>query len=212
MECILHLPNQDQSPQQTPSCKPLMSQKEEGFYSPVKTINNKTVTRVYFRKILKKGKSKMVTSQDSIFGLVVRDFESHDGDLNQPISSLKRKGTPLSVANLRRSKRSSAHKDGFNPSPLKTPSKASKVKTVKRINNNTGKPFQIPTKVDFPDLTAIDKYMNMGLTYPEIPIHEIQRVARDVCGVHPSETSTELLQAEGHTNKEGSNQAQLVPS
>jgi hypothetical protein len=50
---------------------------------------------------------------------------------------------------------------------------------------------------EFPDLIAIDKMMILGLTYPEILVNEIQRVATGVCGVHPMEVTSELLQAEG---------------
>jgi hypothetical protein len=47
--------------------------------------------------------------------------------------------------------------------------------------------------IDFPDLVAIDKMVNLGITFPEIPISELQKVATERCAIHPTEVAEDLL-------------------
>jgi hypothetical protein len=72
--------------------------------------------------------------------------------------------------------------------------------------------FVIP-QADISDLAAIDKYMNEALAHPHILITELQRVAKETCGIPPLEVTKELLLAEGGTNQDkgsSSNNLQIV--
>jgi hypothetical protein len=48
---------------------------------------------------------------------------------------------------------------------------------------------------EFPGLSTIEKFNDMGATYPEIPIVHIQKVAIDTCCIPPLEVTAELLAA-----------------
>ena len=47
----------------------------------------------------------------------------------------------------------------------------------------------------FPGLSDISKYADNGVSYPEIPIVEIQKIAVETCRVASSEVIAELLLA-----------------
>jgi hypothetical protein len=49
----------------------------------------------------------------------------------------------------------------------------------------------------FPDLAIIDQHINDDLVHPHIPIADLQRVAKETCGIPPTEVTKELLQAKG---------------
>jgi hypothetical protein len=49
--------------------------------------------------------------------------------------------------------------------------------------------------VDFPGLSNISKYADNGVSYPEIPIVEIQKTVVETCRVAPLEVIAELLLA-----------------
>jgi hypothetical protein len=53
----------------------------------------------------------------------------------------------------------------------------------------------------FPDLALIDQHINDDLVHPHIPIDELQRVAKETCGIPPMEVTRELLLAEGGPNQ-----------
>jgi hypothetical protein len=85
-------------------------------------------------------------------------------------------------------------RDGFKPTSLVKSKLDVRNKKDAKLNPSIGKNCQtLPTKVDFLDLTAIDKFMFLGLAYLEIPVAEIQKVAMDNYGVHPLEVTLELL-------------------
>jgi hypothetical protein len=105
----------------------------------------------------------------------------------------KRRPTPTSTTNLRRSKRKIVVNDGFKPvSPAVTRSK--NVVRKKAIVSTLGKRSSLSiTPTEFPDLSIIDKFMNEVLSHPHIPIPELQRVAKEVCRIPPLEVTQELL-------------------
>jgi hypothetical protein len=95
----------------------------QALIPPVLSINNQLITKVYYRKVKKIKRSRLSCEQTKditpIFGNLVIEYTPIVDDLNFPISSLKRKATPLIDSNLRRSKRGSVANVGFKPvSPL----------------------------------------------------------------------------------------------
>jgi hypothetical protein len=123
-----------------------------------------------------------------IFGNLAPEYESHMDDLNCTLISLKRKSTPVSDPNLRRSKRDMASKDGYKPStPIAAKSKGNgKRVSISPLDKHHHSIFM---PVDFLDLVAIDKMINLGVNYPEIPIGQLQKVASERRGIHPMEVT-----------------------
>jgi hypothetical protein len=61
-----------------------------------------------------------------------------------------------------------------------------------------GKHHSFSFSTYFPDLMAIDNLTSLGLEHPQIPIHELQRVAKEGCGISPSEVEPDkLLETQG---------------
>jgi hypothetical protein len=177
------------------------------------TLNNQLITKRYYRKVFKVKKQNQRSSTDTstqngnlIFGNLAPEYESQMDDLNCTLISLKRKSTPVSDSNLRRSKRGMASKDGYKHStPIATKSKGKgKRVSISPLGKHHHSTF---TPVDFPDLAAIDKMINLGVSYPEIPIGQLQKVASERCGIHPMEVTRELLLA---AEEEGNNQTQAL--
>jgi hypothetical protein len=151
----------------------------------VLTLNKNVIRKVYCRKVFKRKKKQLSHTPTPVFGSPPLDFDLPDKDLNLPLVSLKRKPTPVSEVNLRRSKRAYETQIRAHKKPPRQKTKAGKISNAQ------------PTLPVFPDIAAIDKIMNMGLTYPAVSMKEIQKVAVEDCGVHPSEVTDELLQVAG---------------
>jgi hypothetical protein len=132
-------------------------------------------------------------------------------------SGRKRKPTPASEGSLRRSKRNKALNDGFRPS---SPAPAAKRVVGKKVaalqSAKAGKSslFPIP-QAEFPDLALIDRIINDAMVHPHIPIDNLQKVARETCGIPPMEVSKELLLADQGPGLQGeadsSSNMQIVP-
>jgi hypothetical protein len=130
-------------------------------------MNNKLITQAYRRRrYMSKGKGSSVATTTPVFDVPVPKYEQVLDDLNSPIASLKWKVTPVSIGNLRRSKRKSAVHKGVKPSPSTVKAKRCK-KTL--TPGKKFKPFFITS--DFPDLAAIDALFATGDIYCEIPVH-----------------------------------------
>jgi hypothetical protein len=130
----------------------------------------------------------MVPPPPTVFGSSPLDYDTSGNDLN-----LFRKPKPVSELNLRRSKRAMLNRDDFRQSTASE----TKSKVLSKSIGKKSKAGKMPNLPDFPDIAAIDKIMNLGLTYPATLVKEIQKVAVEHCGVHPSEVTEELLQAAG---------------
>jgi hypothetical protein len=87
----------------------------------------------------------MTHEKEPVFGIPPPEYEPHLDDLNCKLISLKRKITPISDANLRRSKRGVAQKDGFK-SNLSVPSKSKNKGMGKKPPHSTAMHHQ---NVDF---------------------------------------------------------------
>lgn len=169
------------------------------------------ITRVYYRRKFKKksggydGQTVMITSPE-ITANTIGNFQSQ---LNSPD---KRKGsipatkkrkcnTPTTTIKLRRSLRLLKKLDGYKPASIplkKAPTKnKNKHKKIKPQSDLLGNILLSPTcqASDFPDISTIAKFNNMGTVFPQIPIAEIQKLAIESCGIAPSEVSAELLLA-----------------
>jgi hypothetical protein len=150
---------------------------------------------LYYRKVFKAKRANNTIStkgKEPVFGVPPPEYEPQMDDLNCKLISLKRKSTPITDAHLRRSKRGGTHKDGFKlGSPITTRSK-SKGKG-KKSAPNLDKHHQ---PVDFPDLVATDKMVNLDITFPEIPVSELQKVTTERCAIHPMEVAEDLLLAD----------------
>jgi hypothetical protein len=58
---------------------------------------------------------------------------------------------------------------------------------------------------------AIDNMISLGMEHPQIPIHELQRVAMEVYGISPSEVEPDkLLDTEGLQPERVDENKQLV--
>jgi hypothetical protein len=133
----------------------------------VLTINRQLIMKVYTRKKLKDRKNDG-TTLEPVFGPVQQEYNPHP-NLGK---GLKRNATPVTVQNLRRSKRKDVVDKGLKPAPA--PLSSSKPKGKKKtagITPMAGKKlhFIIP-QPEFPDLSVIDKCFTSGLAYPHIPI------------------------------------------
>jgi hypothetical protein len=146
---------------------------------------------VYRRRRYKsKRKESSAATITPVFDVPVPEYEQVLDDLNSLIASLKRKVTPVSTGNLRRSKRKFAVHKGFKPSPLIIKAKSWK-KTL--APGKKSKPFF--TTSDFPDLAAIDALFASGDKYPKISVHQLQKVVVESCGIPLVEATVRLLLA-----------------
>jgi hypothetical protein len=164
------------------------------------------ITKVYCRKKLKgrteKENDQLQQKRTPILSELAEDYTDHlDAQENSGKNTKKGKcNTPVSVKNLRRSSRLNTALDGHKPeqaSSSKGPTNRSKTKG-KRVASQSSLmdkillPHTCPG-VDFPGLSDLKKCAEMGCTYPEIPIVEIQKVATQKCRIAPSEVTAELL-------------------
>ena len=134
----------------------------------------------------------------------------------------KRKpNTPISTATLRRSPRLAEALDGHKPEAISASKKPiSKNKSrARKITLQTDLLGKIlspsPSQaIEFPDLSAIDKFKTPDAKFPKIPITEIQRIATEKCCIAPSEVTAELLLAsrpdEASSSSSSSMELQLV--
>jgi hypothetical protein len=134
----------------------------QALIPPVLSINNQLITKVYYRKVKKIKRSRLSCEQTKditpIFGNPVIEYTPIVDDLNCPISSLKRKATPLIDSNLRRSKRGSVVNAGFNPvSPLVAKTKQKGSKKVRSTPSLSQKWQMPPITIEFPNIAAIDR-------------------------------------------------------
>jgi hypothetical protein len=140
-----------------------------------------------------------------VFGEVGEDYLPVGKNPDSPGFSLKRKATPVSVANLSRSKRNSSSNKGFKPSTPVSP------KSKKKYQKSPGKlqkskplmPFFCLS--DFPDLAEVDRIIASCYKATAIPVDQLQKVAMERCGVPKEQVAAEtLLAAEGdNPGKEG---------
>jgi hypothetical protein len=156
-----------------------------------------------------------VQGKEPIFDQTLADYSVPEGDQGSNITTRKRKPTPASVTNLRRSKRQAGCNDGFKPSSLAVTRGKGKIKKRHAgLGSFVGKThtFLIPL-AEFLDLTEIDRCVSTQLIHPHISVPILQKVAQEVCGIPPMEVSTEvLLEAhKPHSEEESSNKLQIVP-
>jgi hypothetical protein len=188
--------------------KPLMALEAlVPMFATISTINNQKITKVYARRF-----SKADQNKEQIFDQQSYDF--NDVELAHLLSSLKRKATPPVVSSLQRSKRASVMQDGFKrPSTATRKTRSSPCSTRTTKTKVVGKSHQLfSLKADFPDLALFDKFTSLGLTYPEISDAEIQRVAKERCGVPSREMMEHLHRPEVHSSQEGKVFLQVVPN
>jgi hypothetical protein len=104
---------------------------------PVFTLRNQPITKVYKRragKIQRRVQQHVKTAP--IFDSPMQDYERAQDELNTPIASLKRKCTPVSTADLRRSVRKISADNGFKPSStMGTRNKAAKKKAMAKSHS-----------------------------------------------------------------------------
>jgi hypothetical protein len=83
----------------------------------VRTINNKVITKVYSRSRVRTKRSKTDDTNKSPFGEIAPDYDLQKSEQKKEKgASLKRKPTPVSEHNLKRSKCRLVLNDGFKPS------------------------------------------------------------------------------------------------
>jgi hypothetical protein len=76
---------------------------------------------------------------------------------------------------------------GKRKAPAKKPTMSS---------NGKAQFFVIP-QIEFPDLAIIDKCVTKRLAYPHIPIHELQKVATQACGILAEEVAAHGRHGDG---------------
>jgi hypothetical protein len=147
-----------------------------------------------------------------VFGSPIEGYVRDGDDLHEPLNSLKRKKhpPPHSDKNLRRRKRRAQARYGYKHdlSP-KTSLSARGKKGIRKCLSSGKKSHASLVKVDFPDLAVVDKFINLGLNHPEIPVSEIQRVVVERCGIQSSEVSSKLLLPDEQVDEE-TNKLQMV--
>jgi len=150
------------------------------------------ITRVYYRRRFK--------SKDFA---TVSQLNSSDKSKRSISATKKRKCiTPTTTMKLR-SPRLVKKLDGHKPASIslkKAPTRnknKNKNKKIKPQSDLLGNILLSPTcqASDFPDISTIAKFTNMGTIFPQIPIAEIQKLAIESCGIAPLEVSAELLLA-----------------
>jgi hypothetical protein len=159
---------------------------------PVTTLNNKVITKVYSRRRFKTKRTAKTAIANSIFVEPLSDYQPID---KQHVST-KRQLTPVTDSNLRRSKRRASINDGFKPqSPIYGKRKAPAKKPT--MSSNGKAQFFVIPQIEFPDLAIIDKCVTKRLAYPHIPIHELQKVATQACGILAEEVAAHGRHGDG---------------
>jgi hypothetical protein len=129
-------------------------------------------------------------------------------------STRKRKPTPTAVTNFKRSKRQDGHNNDYKHSSSTSRSKDKDKKKASGLGNSAGKlhTFFIP-QVEFLDLAEIDRCVSTQLIHPHNPVHVLQKMAQEVCGIPPMEVSTEMLLEEHKpsSQEKSSTNPQIVP-
>jgi hypothetical protein len=158
---------------------------------PNYSLYKKRITKVYQRRQKKKEKTEI---GPAVFGEVGEDYLPVGQNPDSPSFSSKRKATPVSVANLRRSKRNSSNK-GFKPSTPVTPrSKKKQQKSPGKLHKSKPHlPFFCLS--DFPDLAEVDRIIASGYKASAIPVDQLQKVAMERCGVPKEQVAVETLLA-----------------
>jgi hypothetical protein len=93
-----------------------------------------------------------------VFGELHHEYNPQE----KQVSSLKHKATPISVQNLRRSKRNTVVNNGFKPSSPSDGGAKHARKRAPKTSSSAGK-----------KVAAIDRCFSSGLTHPHIPAHEL---------------------------------------
>jgi hypothetical protein len=183
----------------------------------VYTINNKLITKVYYRRKFKARKRNTTeANQDKvpIFGQSEVDNNALKVDQGGNTSTRKRKPTPTAVTNFKRSKRQDGHNNDYKHSSSTSRSKGKDKKKTSGLGNSAGKlhTFFIP-QVEFLDLAEIDRCVSTQLIHPHNPVHVLQKMAQEVCGIPPMEVSTEMLLEEHKpsSQEKSSTNPQIVP-
>jgi hypothetical protein len=191
------------------------------------------ITKVYYRRKFRKNKSSQANMRNNqmqeerapIFPEPVEDYmvtheqlDEQDYSTRKPLSRKRKCSTPVSAKKLRRSDRLNKALDGHKPKQASPPKgqiarNKNKGKNVSLQSSIRGKLLFPPScsDVEFLDLSIIKKHTEIGNTYPEIPIVEIQKVATQKCRITPSEVTAELLLAsrETHENNGGRSSAEV---
>ncbi|TVU36769.1 hypothetical protein EJB05_18716, partial [Eragrostis curvula] len=173
---------------------------QETHEAPAFTINNHLMRKVYIRRWLNK---EAVMSAIPVFPDVEPEFITSARTPVRKVISKKRVSNQTQASDelLRRSKRAKDMLDGHKPvikgastGPI-TQSRA-KSKSLSSSKSNKGKLFS-PTfsPIEFPGLVDIDNAKEAEMAYPAISIGEVQKVAVERCGLHPTEVTPELLLA-----------------
>jgi hypothetical protein len=147
-----------------------MSGKEE-YPVPVITINNNNITKVYKRKGTKiKSKDKHDSVVPKVFAEPVHDYESvgqnpegpRDIICGSPASTSKRKATPVSVMNLRRSKRNTSSNKGFKPITPTISKSRKKLAKAPEKSQQSKQQLSFFSLLGFPDLAEVDRIIASG--------------------------------------------------
>jgi hypothetical protein len=171
------------------------------------------ITRVYYRRRFKNknrgyDRQTVMTTSPEITANTFEKFREEFVSVAQLNSSDKSKGsisatkkrkcnTPTTTRKLRRSLRLIKKLDGHKPASIplkKAPTRnKNKNKKIKPQSDLLGSILLSPTcqASDFPDISTIAKFTNMGIVLPQIPIAEIQKLAIESCGIAPSEVSAD---------------------
>jgi hypothetical protein len=140
---------------------------------PDYSLYKKCISKIYQRR---GKKERSEGSSPSVFGELGDDYMhvAQNPDPDHPGSSSKRKATPVSIANLRRSKRNS--NKGFKPiTPVTPKSKKKQQKTPGKLQQGKQHlPFFSLT--DFPDLAEVDRIIASRIKAPAISVDLLQKV------------------------------------
>jgi hypothetical protein len=132
---------------------------------------------------------KSLTSppKSPVFADTIPEYEAKDNKKATKTTTRKRMPTLASETNLRRRKRNKAQNDGYKPtSPVTTRKMATMKKLASAQSSLSRKSLLFPiTQSCFPGLALIDQHINDDLVHPHIPIDELQRVAKETCGIPP---------------------------
>jgi hypothetical protein len=180
-----------------------------------------TITKVYYRR-KSKGRTREAVLQSVHDDNVFADFRVsyvpvhlqptiNEKRYSKCVSRRRKSNAPISTQMLRRSLRLKDKFDGHKPeiaSSSKRPVTRNKLKGKNvapqpdLLNNILLSPVR--QENEFPGLSDITKYNDIGAIFPEIPIQEIQKVATEKCRIAPSEVTAELLLASRHNEASSS--------
>jgi hypothetical protein len=180
-------------------------------------VKTPQITKVYYRRSFKSKERSFakqyaeVANKNTTTSVVgnaqnVSDIEPQYDSLGkskeiQTTTKRRKCSTPTTTMKLRRSPRFIKKLDGHKPvivplkkAPLRSSNKSKKVKPQPDLLGNI---LLSPTcqASEFPGLSTIAKFADMGTVFPQIPIAEIRKLAIDSCCIPPSEVSAELLLA-----------------